>query len=122
MLGKSRWSGFKAQHLELSLWTTEGLNIDRALSLRPTIVFAFYDTLSKAYSANPYGLAHMWNYDETGVMAGRNGAMWVLVRKGSQNVSYILSKSYEWITILCCINAFGKSIPGFYFFKGKRKL
>ena len=34
----------------------------------------------------------------------------------------ILPKSREWITILCCVNAIGTSIPGFYLFKGKNQL
>ncbi|XP_057859753.2 MFS-type transporter clz9-like [Cryptomeria japonica] len=115
-------SGFKARRRELSLWTVVGLNKDRALCLRPTVVSSFYETLSKAYAANPYGPAHIWNYDETRVMASKNGAMRVLARKGSRNISYILLKSHDWITILCYVNASGQSIPGFYLFKGKRRI
>ncbi|XP_057857005.2 MFS-type transporter clz9-like [Cryptomeria japonica] len=37
-------------------------------------------------------------------------------------MSYIILKSREWMTILCCVNASGQSIPGFYLFKGKRQL
>ncbi|XP_057843427.2 MFS-type transporter clz9-like [Cryptomeria japonica] len=122
MPGKSWWSGFKARHLEISLQIAEGLKKDRALSLRPIVVSSFYSILSKAYVANPYGPTCIWNCDETSVMAGRNGDMRVLERKGSRNMSYVLTKSREWITILCCINASGQSIPGFYLFKGKRKL
>ncbi|XP_059068688.1 MFS-type transporter clz9-like [Cryptomeria japonica] len=55
-------------------------------------------------------------------MANRNGAMRVLARKGSQNVSHILLKSHEWITIICCVNASRQSIPVFYLFKGKRQI
>lgn len=122
MLEKSWWARFKARHPELTLQVAEGLDKDRALTLRPGIVVAFYETLSKAYATNPYGPHQIWNCDETEVMAGRNGAMRVLSRRGSRNVSYIISKSREWITILCYVNTSGKSIPSFYLFKGKKHL
>jgi len=48
--------------------------------------------------------------------------MRVIAKRGSQNVPKILPKSREWITILCCVNAIGTSIPGFYLFKGKNQL
>jgi len=51
----------------------EGLDRDRALNLRPTVVVAFYDMLSKAYQANPYRPHKIWNCDETGIQEGRNG-------------------------------------------------
>ncbi|XP_059075053.1 MFS-type transporter clz9-like [Cryptomeria japonica] len=112
----------KARHHELSLRTAEGLNKDWTLCLRPAIVSAFYETLSKTYIAIPYGPTRIWNCDETRVMTDINGAMKVLAMKGSQNVSYIVPKSREWITILCCVNASGQRIIGFYMFKGKRQL
>ncbi|XP_059077123.1 uncharacterized protein LOC131876246 [Cryptomeria japonica] len=122
LLGKSWWLGFKCRHPKLTLHTTEGLHKDEALNLRLAIVFSFYEILLKAYSTNPYGSAHLWNYDETGIQAGKNGAMGVLDRRGSMSVSYIIPKKLEWNTILCCVNSLGKSIPGFYLFKGKPQL
>lgn len=120
--GKSWWTGFKRRHPELTLRIAEGIDKDRAVNLRPTVIFAFYDTLSFAYNANPYGPHRIWNCDEIELQAGRNGAMRVLATKGSRNVSYILPKSRKWITILVCVNAIGQSIPSFYMFKGKKKL
>jgi len=48
--------------------------------------------------------------------------MRVISKRGSQNVPKILPKRREWITILCCVNAIGTSIPCFYLFKGKNQL
>ena len=48
--------------------------------------------------------------------------MLVIVNRGRKNVPKIFPKSREWITILCCVNAIGASIPGFYLFKGKNQL
>lgn len=120
--GKSWWRGFKQRHLELVLRITEGLDRDRALHLCPTVVSMFYQTLSNAYEKPSYRPDHIWNCDETGVQAGRNNDMRVISKRGSKNVPKILPKSREWITILCCVNAIGASIPGFYLFKGKNQL
>ncbi|KAH9292038.1 hypothetical protein KI387_042776 [Taxus chinensis] len=120
--GKSWWAGFKKRHPDLTLRTAEGLDKDRAVCLRPSIVSSFYINLSKAYEANPYGPNRIWNCDETGLQAGRNCGMRVLAKRGSRSVPYIIPKSREWITILCCVNAAGQSIPGFYLFKGKSHL
>ncbi|XP_059078002.1 uncharacterized protein LOC131876582 [Cryptomeria japonica] len=114
--------GHGLEIINLKAVTAEGLDKDQALCLRLAIVSTFYETLSKAYAANPYGPARIWNCAETRVMADRNEAMRVPARKGSWNVSYILSKSHEWITIVCCVNASRQSIPGFYMIKGKRLL
>ena len=120
--GKSWWFGFKTRHPELVLRTAEGLDRDRALNLRPAVVQKFYDTLSSAYDKHYYGADHIWNCDEIGLQAGRNCGMQVIAKRGSRNVPKILPKSREWITILCCVNAIGTSIPGFYLFKGKNQL
>lgn len=122
MPGKSWWSGFKRRHPELSLRTTEGIDNDRAINLRPEVVSKFYTTLVAAYDTGSYAPHQIWNYDEIGIQAGRNGSMRVLARRGSRNVSYILPKSREWLTILVCVNAIGQSIPSFYLFKGKKHL
>jgi len=92
------------------------------LNLRPAVVQKFYDTLSSAYDKHSYGADHIWNCEETGLQAGRNCGMRVIAKRGSRNVPNILPKSREWITILCCVNAIGTSIPGFYLFKGKNQL
>lgn len=63
------------------------------MNLIPYVVFAFYDTLSYAYNANPYDPHQIWNYDEIGLQASRNVVISVLVTKGSKNMSYIFEES-----------------------------
>ncbi|KAH9292343.1 hypothetical protein KI387_042469 [Taxus chinensis] len=120
--GKSWWYGFRRRHPDLTIRTAEGLDRDRAVMLRPRIVAAFYDNLQKMYTTNQYGPNKIWNCDETGVQAGRNCGMRVIAKLGCRSVPHIMSKSREWITVLCCVNAAGQSIPGFYLFKAKRQL
>lgn len=93
------------------LHTTEGLGRDKALNLHPAIVSKFYNTLFVAYEQHSYATDHIWNCDETSLQAGNNCGMQVISKRGSRNVPNILPKSRKWITILCCVNAIGSSIP-----------
>ncbi|XP_057842521.2 uncharacterized protein LOC131051937 [Cryptomeria japonica] len=120
--GTSWWAGFHKHHPDLTIRTIEGLDRDRVVMLRPSIVTDFYDNLEKLYNASENGPTKIWNCDETGVQAGRNCGMQVIAKLGSRSVPHILSKGREWITILCCLSAASHSIPGFYLFKAKRQL
>ncbi|XP_059077115.1 MFS-type transporter clz9-like [Cryptomeria japonica] len=62
-------SCFRKRHPDLTIRTAEGLDRDRAVMLRPSIVTDFYDNLEKLYNAYEYGPTKIWNYDETGVQA-----------------------------------------------------
>ena len=44
-IGNSWWSGFKKRHPDVVLHTTDGLDRDGSLNLRPPIVSKFYNTL-----------------------------------------------------------------------------
>ena len=100
----------------------EVLDRDKVVNLHPTVVSRFYDTLSVVYEKHAYNLDHIWNCDETGLQAGRNCGMQVIAKRRSINVPKILSKRKEWITIMCCVNEIGASIPRFYLFKGMSQL
>lgn len=106
----------------MTLCTAEGLDKDKTINLRPNIVVEFYKTLETSYEGTPYDPNKIWNCDETGIQAGRNGTMRVLACQGSRNVFDIIPKIKEWITILCFVNASSQTIPGFYLFKGNTKI
>jgi hypothetical protein len=52
----------------------------------------------------------------------RNCGMEIITKRGRKKVPKVIPKRREWITILCCVNSIGLSIPRFYLFKGKKKL
>ena len=113
-----RW--FKKRHPELTLRTSQGLDFARARGLYPENVASFYSNLEQLYRTHRYGPENIWNCDESGAQASRNGGGLVWARKGSQTVHSLMPNEREWITVLSCINASGQSIPGFYIFRGKR--
>ena len=113
-----RW--FRRRHPNLSLRLAQGLDNNRAKSLCETNVKTFYDNLRAMYEQHNYPASHVWNCDESGVQAGRNGGAYVLAKTGSRSVHQVIPDQREWLTVLTCINADGQSIPSFYIFRGKR--
>jgi hypothetical protein len=83
-------------------------------------VASFYANLSMLYETHSYGAHQVWNCDESGAQAGRNGGGLVLARTGSRCVHTVMPDQREWLSVLACMNAAGNVIPNFYIFKGKR--
>ena len=44
----------------------------------------------------------------------------VVARTSSRSVHKVMPYEREWISVLCCMNVDGASIPNFYIFKGKQ--
>jgi hypothetical protein len=116
--GWLRW--WKRRHPELTLRVPQGLETARTRALSRENVDSFYDNLEILYSLNSYPPDRIWNCDETGAQAGRDGGGMVIAKRGSRAVHTIIPDQREWLSCLVCINAAGSSIPSFYIFRGKR--
>jgi hypothetical protein len=109
---------FRKRHLEISLRMSQGLDAGRARGLCPSHVATFYDNMELMLTRG-YEASHIWNCDESGAQAGRNGGGRVLAKTGTRSVHSIIPKEREWLSVLVCINAAGYHIPSFYIFRGK---
>ena len=116
--GWLRW--FKNRHPKLTLRVSQALEASRAKGLCKENVQSFYDNLNHLYTLHKYPPECVWNCDESGVQAGRNGGGIVIARKGSRRVQSLVPDQREWLSILVCINAARLAIPSFYVFKGIR--
>jgi hypothetical protein len=117
--GWLRW--FRRRHPNLALRSTQGLEVNRARNLCPENVSSFYHNLQTLYGQHKYNSNHIWNCDESGAQAGRNGGgTLVFARRGSKAVHSIIPDEREWLSVLTCVNAAGEYIPHFFIFKGKR--
>jgi hypothetical protein len=114
--GWLRW--FRRRHPELSLRMSQGLDASRAKGLCPEHVSSFYDNLATMLQQG-YKPSYIWNCDESGAQAGRNGGARVLAKKGVRSVYLIIPKEGEWLSVLVCVKATGYHIPSFYIFRGK---
>jgi hypothetical protein len=90
----------------------------RACGLCPISVASLYYNLEELYNSFYYHPSHIWNYDESGVQAGRSGGATVLARTISKSVHSLEPNQREYLSILSCINADGVNIPNFYILKG----
>lgn len=116
--GWVKW--FRRRHPELTLRHSQGLEAGRARGLCPDSVASFYANLSLLYDTHGYGAHQVWNCDESGAQAGRNGGGLVLAKTWSRCVHTVMPDQREWLSVLACMNAAGDYIPNFYIFKGKR--
>jgi hypothetical protein len=114
--GWLRW--FRHRHPEISLQVAQGLEVGKAKGLCPDNIASFYVNL-EAMLEKGYGPESIWNCDESGAQAGRNGGGRVLAKTRSRTVHAIIPKEREWLSVLCCINAAGDYLPSFYIFRGK---
>jgi len=112
---------FKKQHLELTLRRPQALDQNRTRNLCPETVTSFYNNLEILYSRHDYESQQVWNCDESGAQAGREGGGFVIAKRGCRSVHKVTPDHREWITVVSCINARGEALPNFYVFKGKRK-
>ena len=112
--------GWKRRHPELSVRTSQALEVARERGLCEINVKSFYNNLEVLYDKNKYSPDRIWNCDETGAHAGKNGGGVIIARTGARQVHSIVPDQREWLSVLVCINATGSSISSFYIFKGKR--
>jgi hypothetical protein len=102
----------------LTLRESQALETARAKGLCEENVRSFYENLHSLYSAHNYTPDRIWNCDESGVQAGKNGRG--LVQTGTRRVHSIVPDQREWLSVLVCINAAGLAILSFYIFRDKR--
>lgn len=117
--GKGWLRRFKGRHPELATRRSQGLEVARARALCPATADTLYTNLEYLYSSYNYPPSRIWNCDESGVQAARNGGATVLAKRGSRSVHSIEPDHKEHLSVLSCINADGGSIPNFYILKGK---
>jgi hypothetical protein len=116
--GWMRW--WKRRHPDLTLRVSQALESARAKGLCEENVRSFFENLQHLYSMHEYQPDRIWNCDESGGQAGRNGGAIVIARRGARRVHSIVPNQREWLSVLVCINAAGSSIPSFYIFRGRR--
>jgi hypothetical protein len=86
--------------------------------LCPKVAGSFYTNLQEICSKHNNRGTHIWNIDEIGAQAGRQGIAHVLAKKRSKGVYSMILDENKWLFILAYVNAARQSIPSFYIFRG----
>lgn len=84
-----RW--FQKRHPKITLRMAQGLDVGRAKGLCPINVATFYENLQIMLERG-YEPSHIWNCDESGAQAGRNGGGRVLAKTGIRSVHSVIPK------------------------------
>ena len=104
----------------ISLRQAQDLELNRAKNLCPSMVQVFYENLENLYNKHHYQPLEIWNVDESGANASKNGVERVFAAKETRSVHSMIPNEREWLSVLTTINANGDTIPNFYIFKGIR--
>ena len=96
--GLMRW--WKKRHLDLTLRVSQALESARAKGLCEENVRSFYNNLQHLYSRHQYTPERIWNCDESGAQASKNGGAIVITRKGARRVHTVVPNHQEWLLVL----------------------
>ena len=118
--GRSWLYWFQKRHPQLVLRQAQGLELNRAKNLCSSMIEVFYENLENLYNKHHYQPSEIWNVDESGANAGKNGVGRVFVAKGTRSVHSMIPNEREWLSVLVAINANRDTISNFYIFKGIR--
>jgi hypothetical protein len=107
--------GWRRRHPKLTFLVAQALEIARAKGLCRDNVRSFYGNLQTLYSLHKYTPDRIWNCDESGAQAGKNGGGVVIVRTGARRAHSVVPNQRKWLSVLICINAAGKTILSYIF-------
>ena len=118
--GDKWWRYFKNKHPHLVLRTPQALDGKREKIVTKERCGTFYTLLQSIYARTSYPPSHVWNCDETGLLASiKIGGVKVIAKRGSKAILTRMPGSREWLTIAVCVSASGDRIPSQYIFTSK---
>lgn len=114
--GKDWLKDFMRRHSELSLRTPEATSMARATAFNKHTVHEFFTNLREVRSRYPYQPQNIFNVDETGVTTVQRPGQ-VIAAKGAKQVGHRTgAERGNLVTVCCCANALGNSVPPFFIF------
>lgn len=114
--GKDWLKDFMRRRSELALRTPEATSMARATAFNKQTVLEFFTNVRDVRSRYPYSPQNIYNVDETGVTTVQRPCQ-VLAAKGAKQVGHRTgAERGTLITVCCCVNAIGNSVPPFFIF------
>jgi len=114
--GKDWLKDFMRRRSELSLRTPEATSMARATAFNRHTVHEFFTNLREVRSRHSYQPHNIYNVDETGVTTVQKPGQ-VLAAKGARQVGHRTgAERGTLVTVCCCVNAIGNTVPPFFIF------
>ena len=111
------WRRFMQRQPTLSLRRGDATAHVRMDSTNQEVIDHYFDLLEETLQKieNP---AQIYNMDESGMPLDPRPPN-IIAKRGQKKVRYRVSGKKEQITVICCANAIGQSIPPMVIFEGK---
>ena len=116
--GEDWLCGFRRRSGNLSLRNPESTSLARSMGFNRPAVNAFFTNLREVLLRGDYAVSpqNIWNLDETGISTVVKPGK-ILAEKGVKQVGRTSSSERGvMVTMCCCINAIGNSLPPVYIF------
>lgn len=111
MAGKDWMAGFMKRHCKISLRLPESTSVARVQAFNKKSVGEFFDIWTKTQAEKIFGPESVYNLDETGITTVQNVPK-ILATRGQKQVGQIAAAERgTLITVCCCVNAIGRSLP-----------
>ena len=104
------WRGFKSRHPNLTLRKPESVDRGRVLNATKDVIDDYFDTLESIIATNDIGPHATYNCDEASVLLNKS-AQRVVVPRNSKHCHTRTQGTSEHISVLCCVNAAGGTVP-----------
>ncbi|XP_076135340.1 uncharacterized protein LOC143117477 [Alosa pseudoharengus] len=119
-LSKMWWTRFRARHPTVASRRPDPLDRERVHGATVARVDELFRICQALYQQHGFGgtPAQIYNCDETGFGDKGHSRQRVLCRKGQRHVYAQQVTTRDHVTVHCCANAAGESIPPFIIFQG----
>ncbi|XP_036361576.1 uncharacterized protein LOC118764675 [Octopus sinensis] len=113
MAGEDWFSGYLQRHKNLSIRIPQATSLARAASFNKTNVAMFFNQLAEVMLRDKFDPFNIY-MDETGITTVQRPDR-IIARKGTKQVGKMTSAEMGiLVTLACCVNATGNSIPPFF--------
>ncbi|CAI9721827.1 Hypothetical predicted protein [Octopus vulgaris] len=116
MAGEDWFSGYLQRHKNLSIRSPQATSLARAASFNKTNVAMFFNQLAEVMLRDKFDPFNIYNMDETGKTTVQRPDI-IIARKETKQVGKMTSAGRgTLVTLVCCVNAAGNSIPPYFVF------